>query len=59
MFGMQLIIPGASIVDKCREKKVLINCTHENVLRLMPALNVTKEQIDYVMDIIEKIISEV
>jgi len=37
---------GAEIVDKCRAQNLLINCTYQTILRLMPAINVTKEQID-------------
>jgi len=54
MLGVELTKPGAEIVDKCRIRKLLINCTHKTVLRLMPAINVTKEQIDRAVAIIEK-----
>jgi len=54
MLGVELTMPGAEIVEKCRARKLLINCTHKNVLRLMPAINVTKEQIDRAVAIIEK-----
>ncbi|MBU0650539.1 aspartate aminotransferase family protein [bacterium] len=53
MIGVELNEPGAKIVDKCREKKLLINCTHENVLRLMPALNVKKKEINHALGILE------
>jgi len=46
MVGVELNIAGKNIIEKCIEKGLLINCTHENVLRLMPALNVTKKDID-------------
>jgi len=52
MLGVELTKPGAEIVDKCRAQKLLINCTHQTVLRLMPAINVTKEQIDQAVAII-------
>jgi len=53
--GVQL---GAEIVDKCRAQNLLINCTHQTVLRLMPAINVTKEQIDRAVAIIGKALEE-
>jgi len=31
----------------------LINCTHDKVLRLMPALNVNKKEINKAMSILE------
>jgi len=52
MLGVELTIPGKEIVERCLVRKLLINCTHKNVLRLMPAINVTKEQIDLAVAII-------
>ncbi|MEK6727718.1 MAG: aspartate aminotransferase family protein, partial [Candidatus Omnitrophota bacterium] len=46
MAGVELNMQGKAIVEKCIEKGLLINCTHDTVLRLMPALNVTKKDID-------------
>lgn len=46
MLGIELAVPGEGVVERCREKGLLINCTHEKVLRVMPALNVTKGQIN-------------
>ncbi len=54
MLGVELSMPGAAIVDKCREQRLLINCTHKNVLRLMPALNVTQGEIDFAVAILDR-----
>jgi len=54
MWGVELAISGRQVVERCREMGLLINCTHENVLRLMPALLVTKRQIDQAMEILDK-----
>ncbi|MBU4346494.1 MAG: aspartate aminotransferase family protein [Candidatus Omnitrophica bacterium] len=54
MLGAELNMEGASIVEKCAEKGLLINCTHERVLRFMPALNITKKEIDKAMAILEE-----
>lgn len=56
MAGVELAIPGREIVENCVEKGLLINCTHDTVLRLMPALNVTKKEIDKAIGILEKAI---
>ncbi|HRS90859.1 MAG TPA: aspartate aminotransferase family protein [Candidatus Marinimicrobia bacterium] len=58
MLGVELNKPGAEIVDKCRAQNLLINCTHQTVLRLMPAINVTQEQIDQAVAIIGKALME-
>jgi len=46
MIGVELDRPGGDIVRRCLEKGLLINCTHERVLRLMPAMTVKKEEIN-------------
>lgn len=56
MAGVELNIAGKNIIEKCIEKGLLINCTHENVLRLMPALNVTKKDIDKAMGILKSVL---
>ncbi|MDI6758350.1 MAG: aspartate aminotransferase family protein [Candidatus Omnitrophota bacterium] len=59
MLGMELGIEGKMIVTKCQESGLLINCTHDKVLRLMPALNITKKEIDKAVAILEKAIRDV
>lgn len=57
MAGVELNVPGKPVVDKCIELGLLINCTHDKVLRLMPALNITKKEIDKAMGILESAVS--
>lgn len=45
MVGIELDFPGAQVKQACMEKGLLINCTHETVLRLLPALNVTEAEL--------------
>lgn len=59
MAGMELAIDGKQIVDKCLEKGVLINCTHGNVLRFMPALNITKKEIDKALAVLTGVLEEI
>jgi len=56
MAGVELDITGEAIVEKCIEKGLLINCTHDKVLRLMPALNITKKEIDRAISILESVL---
>lgn len=56
MFGIELNIEGKLIVEKCIEKGLLINCTHDKVLRLMPALNITKKEINKCLFILEQVL---
>jgi len=54
MAGVELNTEGKKIVEKCIEKGLLINCTHDKVLRLMPALNTTKKEIDKAVLLLEE-----
>lgn len=58
MIGVQLTGPGADIVDKCLENGLRINCTHDTVLRFMPAMITTREQIDKAVEILDAVLSE-
>jgi acetylornithine/N-succinyldiaminopimelate aminotransferase len=55
MVGVELNLPGKVIVEKCLEKGLLINCTHDTVLRLMPALNITKKEVDKAIKILDEV----
>lgn len=59
MIGVELSVEGAPIVAKCLEQGVLINCTQGNVLRLLPAMNITLDQIDQSMTIFSDAVCEV
>ncbi|OGW86943.1 MAG: acetylornithine aminotransferase [Omnitrophica bacterium RIFCSPHIGHO2_02_FULL_46_11] len=58
MLGMELDRPGAELVKQAREKGLLINCTQERVLRIMPAMIVTKRLIDKAVQILDQVFSE-
>jgi len=58
MLGVQLTSPGAKIVDKCLENGLRINCTQGTVLRFMPPMIVTKEQIDKAIEILDAVLTE-
>ncbi len=58
MIGIQLTAPGAQIVAKCLERGLRINCTHDTVIRFMPPMIVTKEQIDEAVGILDGVLSE-
>lgn len=56
MIGVELKIPGAPIVQACLEKQLLINCTQGNVLRLLPAMNLSESQAHEGCDIIADVL---
>jgi acetylornithine/N-succinyldiaminopimelate aminotransferase len=55
MAGIELGIEGKGVVEKCMENGLLINCTHDKVLRLMPALNVRDKDIDRAIGILDEV----
>jgi len=59
MCGVELSCQGKPIVEGCIKKGLLINCTHDTVLRIMPALNIAKKEVDKAVDILESVIKDV
>ncbi len=55
ILGMELKIDGSSFVKEMLRKKILINCTMGNVLRFLPPLIVTKEEVDRVINALEEV----
>ena len=59
MIGMGLTIPGSEIVKKGHERGVLLNVTHDSVLRFVPPLVVTKQEVDEMIGILTGILEEI
>jgi len=55
ILGMELKIEGAEIVKKMMKKGFLINCTAGNVLRFLPPLIVTEEEVDRMVRALEEV----
>jgi acetylornithine/N-succinyldiaminopimelate aminotransferase len=58
MIGIELGIEGAPIVKACMQRRLLINCTQETVLRLLPAMNLTIEQAHEGCDILGEVLQQ-
>jgi acetylornithine/N-succinyldiaminopimelate aminotransferase len=56
MIGVDLAGEGAALVDQCLRRQLLVNCTHGTVLRLLPALTLTDDQLDEGCDILEEVL---
>ena len=56
MIGVELTKPGAEYVDKLREAGFLINCTADKVLRFVPPLIITKEEVDKFVKALDEIL---
>jgi len=45
MIGLELSVDATPLVQSCLDKGLLINCTQGNVIRLLPALTLTDQQL--------------
>ena len=59
MVGMGLTIPGGDIVKQGHERGVLLNVTHDSVLRFVPPLVVSKQEIDRMIGILDGIFADI
>ncbi len=57
--GLQLSVDGRPIVEKCRHEGLLLNCIGTDVLRFLPPLTVSKQEIDLALGILDKVLAEV
>lgn len=55
MIGVELEFPGKQIVLDAMEAGVLINCTHEFVLRALPPYIITEQDIDRAIRVLDKV----
>jgi acetylornithine/N-succinyldiaminopimelate aminotransferase len=56
MLGMEMEVSCAKIVDAMRDQGVLVNCTSEKVLRFVPPLVISQEQIDTVTSRLDEVL---
>jgi acetylornithine/N-succinyldiaminopimelate aminotransferase len=59
ILGMELNMEGGFIVKEMMQRGILINCTMGNVLRFLPPLIVTKEEVDEVVKNLEEVFKKV
>lgn len=58
LIGIKLNVDNKLFSTKCFEKKLLVITAGDGVVRLLPPLNVSKEDIDAALDIVEEVIKE-
>ena len=54
MLGLEVGVRGPEIVNTCCQKGLLINCIGGTILRFLPPLTVTKEEIDEALAILKE-----
>ncbi len=58
MIGIELAIEGAPVVAGCMDQKLLVNCTHDTVIRLLPAMNLSEQQVHDGCDILAGVLKQ-
>jgi len=58
MIGVQLSVEGGPIVQACMDRGLLINATHDTVLRLLPAMNLSEQQVHDGCDILAEVLKQ-
>ncbi len=56
MIGVEFEKEAQWVYEECLRKGVLVNCTHEKIIRLLPALNVKKFQVKQALRIFEEVV---
>jgi predicted acetylornithine/succinylornithine family transaminase len=45
MIGVELSIDGTAVVQACMDRRLLVNCTQGRVIRLLPAMTITPDEV--------------
>jgi acetylornithine aminotransferase/acetylornithine/N-succinyldiaminopimelate aminotransferase len=59
LLGVEFDSPVKGVVGKCIERRLIVGTAGETVLRLLPPLNTTKEEINEALGIIESVLEDV
>ncbi len=59
MIGMELDVPGKQIVVDAMAEGLLINCTHDTVLRFLPPYILTELDVDHAVQTLAKVLRKV
>jgi len=59
MIGVELTVPGKQLVLDAMAEGLLINCTHDTVLRFLPPYIVTEKEIDQALKVLAKLFAKV
>ena len=58
LLGIKLAVEGDPYVQRCMDAGFLINCVQGNILRFVPPLIVTAEEIDRLVDLLDRLFAE-
>ncbi len=58
MIGVELSVDCADAVRECMKRRLLVNCTQGTVIRLLPPINLTEQQINDGCDMLADVLKE-
>lgn len=58
MIGIEMNQPGLPIVERLMARGVLVNCTNENVIRLLPPFIITNDEIDLFISKFDEVLKQ-
>ncbi|MDL2316223.1 aspartate aminotransferase family protein [Desulfovibrio sp. OttesenSCG-928-A18] len=58
MIGIELTFPGKKVWERLIERGFILNLTQERVLRLLPALNIPREDLELFAQALEQVLTE-
>ena len=59
MVGAELSIPGKEIVNQAMAAGLLMNCTHDTVLRFLPPYIITEEHVDEAIAVLDGVFAKI
>jgi acetylornithine/succinyldiaminopimelate/putrescine aminotransferase len=58
MLGVELHVPGKQVVLDAMAQGLLINCTHDTVLRFLPPYIITEKEVDQAVKIVGRLLAK-
>ena len=58
MIGIELTVEGAAVVKQCMDRRLLVNCTQGNVIRLLPAMTLSDEEANEGCDLLGEVLQQ-
>jgi len=58
MFGVELSVEGGPFVAEALKRGLLINCTHDFTIRLLPPFLISKAQVREFLHLFDQVLSE-
>jgi acetylornithine aminotransferase len=58
ILGLDLDRPAQHMVEKCLQRGVVVNCTHDTVLRFVPPLVIELDEVDRLIEVLDEVLAE-